>query len=630
MGPLVRELLAQGDEIDVWVADDGSPDGTAEAVRTAAAEHPGRVEARAALREGGAGSGGHRRLQEGARRPETLRGVPGDGRGLLPPPARASQVLREARGVRHGRGLALRGGGRHLGVGRPATAPVVAGEPLRRARGWRAHRRHDERLSRLPARRARRDRVRSHQDPGLRRPRRDRVPGLGPRVPARRGADPLQEPRARGVQALGGGDLHGPRQLRAAALSLRLSPAEAPGGRGRHRPRLARARTRHLGRRPSRPRPRPPPRGSGSRGLARGRRGPPGERGPRRPDGRRRDRGRGPRGGGERGTDLGATLGTPAAPRRKELPGAGVVAGGIPPLARRGLHPRPDGRPGVRPAGRHRASSARRDRARRGRCRRPSRSGRAPRRPRVHGPGGPVSRPRPPGPSAARGGVPPGMAVSRPPPRAEYTAPRSRGRVGESEGTAPARPPRSRRRRAEPGHPPRRGGGRARNAGDRRARRRPPAVGDAARAARGEGRGEASRRARRAPPPVAGPARVLRAPGRRLRRSRPRRPRRDPPSAPARRRPAPRDRDRAAAAARPAVLVLVGWPRDERRALLAGGEAAGVASVVLRLGAEDPDDLDRADGGPRARATVALDPGGDPAPALGPLREAARATLGPA
>jgi dolichol-phosphate mannosyltransferase len=44
IGPLVRDLLAQGEEIDVWVADDGSPDGTAEAVREAMAAHPGRVD----------------------------------------------------------------------------------------------------------------------------------------------------------------------------------------------------------------------------------------------------------------------------------------------------------------------------------------------------------------------------------------------------------------------------------------------------------------------------------------------------------------------------------------------------------------------------------------------------------
>ena len=44
IGPLVRDLLALGEEIDVWVADDGSPDGTAEAVREAIAAHPGRVD----------------------------------------------------------------------------------------------------------------------------------------------------------------------------------------------------------------------------------------------------------------------------------------------------------------------------------------------------------------------------------------------------------------------------------------------------------------------------------------------------------------------------------------------------------------------------------------------------------
>ena len=42
--PLIRDLLALGDTIDVWVADDGSPDGTAEAVREAMAAHPGRVD----------------------------------------------------------------------------------------------------------------------------------------------------------------------------------------------------------------------------------------------------------------------------------------------------------------------------------------------------------------------------------------------------------------------------------------------------------------------------------------------------------------------------------------------------------------------------------------------------------
>lgn len=43
--PLVREILAQGEGIDVWIADDGSPDGTAQAARDEAAKHPpGRVD----------------------------------------------------------------------------------------------------------------------------------------------------------------------------------------------------------------------------------------------------------------------------------------------------------------------------------------------------------------------------------------------------------------------------------------------------------------------------------------------------------------------------------------------------------------------------------------------------------
>jgi dolichol-phosphate mannosyltransferase len=42
--PLVRELLAVRDDLDVWVADDGSPDGTAAAVRAIMPEFPGRVD----------------------------------------------------------------------------------------------------------------------------------------------------------------------------------------------------------------------------------------------------------------------------------------------------------------------------------------------------------------------------------------------------------------------------------------------------------------------------------------------------------------------------------------------------------------------------------------------------------
>jgi len=54
--PLVQELLAQVDSLDVWVADDGSPDGTAEAVRGLMAEHPGRVDLLLRPEKGGRGA----------------------------------------------------------------------------------------------------------------------------------------------------------------------------------------------------------------------------------------------------------------------------------------------------------------------------------------------------------------------------------------------------------------------------------------------------------------------------------------------------------------------------------------------------------------------------------------------
>jgi dolichol-phosphate mannosyltransferase len=56
VGPLVRDLLSLGEEIDVWVADDGSPDGTADAVREAASAYPGRVELVLRSEKGGRGA----------------------------------------------------------------------------------------------------------------------------------------------------------------------------------------------------------------------------------------------------------------------------------------------------------------------------------------------------------------------------------------------------------------------------------------------------------------------------------------------------------------------------------------------------------------------------------------------
>lgn len=54
--PLVREIVAQGPQIDVWVADDSSPDGTALVAEEAARELPGRV--LVLRRDGKGGRGG--------------------------------------------------------------------------------------------------------------------------------------------------------------------------------------------------------------------------------------------------------------------------------------------------------------------------------------------------------------------------------------------------------------------------------------------------------------------------------------------------------------------------------------------------------------------------------------------
>jgi dolichol-phosphate mannosyltransferase len=69
VGPLVREILAQGETIDVWVADDGSPDGTGDAVRRAMAEFPGRVELIDRGQKGGRGAAVLACFKQGLRDP---------------------------------------------------------------------------------------------------------------------------------------------------------------------------------------------------------------------------------------------------------------------------------------------------------------------------------------------------------------------------------------------------------------------------------------------------------------------------------------------------------------------------------------------------------------------------------
>jgi dolichol-phosphate mannosyltransferase len=56
VGPLIQGLLALREDLDVWVADDGSPDGTGDAVRAAMARHPGRVELIERKEKGGRGA----------------------------------------------------------------------------------------------------------------------------------------------------------------------------------------------------------------------------------------------------------------------------------------------------------------------------------------------------------------------------------------------------------------------------------------------------------------------------------------------------------------------------------------------------------------------------------------------
>jgi len=76
--------------------------------------------------------------------------------------------------------------------------------------------------------------------------------------------------------------------------------------------------------------------------------------------------------------------------------------------------------------------------------------------------------------------------------------------------------------------------------------------------------------------------------------------------------------------ARAAAVLLAVPGRDERRALLHACSSAGVAAVVVRLGAPGAGDADRTDAGPRPVATLGWAKGADPRPVVARLREAAR------
>ena len=80
--------------------------------------------------------------------------------------------------------------------------------------------------------------------------------------------------------------------------------------------------------------------------------------------------------------------------------------------------------------------------------------------------------------------------------------------------------------------------------------------------------------------------------------------------------------------ARPALLLLGVEERDERRALGIAARAAGVPWAVVRVGAGETDDVERADFGPQPAATLALGPGNDLATAVARVREAMRGSLG--
>jgi hypothetical protein len=215
--PLVHELVGLGLDLDVWVADDGSPDGTGAAVKEAMAELPGRVQLLERSEKGGRGAAVIAAFKQGLADPRHYDVLFEMNADFSHHPREIPKFLKalETHDMVIGSRYVPGGSTADWGVTRTQLSKwankyigLVAGVPVARGAGV--------------------DRVRPHQDQGLRGARRDGVPGLDPRLRAGRGADPFQEPRTRREQADGAGDLHGARELRAAALPLRVPPQAPP------------------------------------------------------------------------------------------------------------------------------------------------------------------------------------------------------------------------------------------------------------------------------------------------------------------------------------------------------------------------------------------------------------------
>ncbi len=151
LGGLLEAILEQGRNTHVWVADDGSPDGTADVVRVAQARHPGRVELQLRSEKQGRGAAviaAFRRLLADERRYDVLLEMDADfshDPRAIPALIRSLETHDMVIGSRYVDG----GGTSEWGILRPALSwmanryvSAVARVPIRdMTSGYRAYRR---------------------------------------------------------------------------------------------------------------------------------------------------------------------------------------------------------------------------------------------------------------------------------------------------------------------------------------------------------------------------------------------------------------------------------------------------------------------------------------------------------
>jgi len=218
-----------GETIDVWVADDGSPDAPGRRCANSRPEYPGRVTSCCARERERVAGGVSRGVPQGAWPTRATR-LRSNGRDFSHHPLSCPSSSLRLENLRHGVGSALRGGRRVVGVGLSGAPALLARQQYIAAVAGGADPRHHSGISCVTEGRSRRSRSSTASRSAATSPRGDRSRSLDPRF--RLGEVPIHSrPRAARLRASRARRFYmAPSSTsRCCAFRIRLPAAEALG-----------------------------------------------------------------------------------------------------------------------------------------------------------------------------------------------------------------------------------------------------------------------------------------------------------------------------------------------------------------------------------------------------------------